>query len=189
MKKFVVLTAVLLSATVVVFAAAQDKEQNKDPGKEKGGGKRLTLSIEGVECAGCARVLSATLGECGFKVAGSLTPNKDGPVQVVATSKEGSDLAACATKVKDAQTPHRAQSPPSLSVVVFSKLDEKTSQEALTACRKIKGVDGAACKADAKTGQIQLKIAGDQKVTTEEITKALSDAGIQAQLTKSTSTR
>jgi copper chaperone CopZ len=190
MKKTFVLTAVLLAASIVGFAVEQKKEeQAKEPGKEKRG-QQVTLSIDGVECAGCANVLTSALSECGFKIADKLVPNKDGPVQVQATCEGGCDLAACASQVNEAKTPHRAQSPPGLAIVLFSKLNEKSSQEALTACRKIKGVDGAACKADPKTGQIQIKIvAAGQKVTPEQITQALSDAGIQAQLTKATSAK
>lgn len=189
MKKFLSLVAVMFAVSIIAFAAEQKKEeQAKEPGKEKRG-ERITLNIDGVQCAGCAKVLTSTLGECGFKIADTLTPNKDGPVQVQATCQGECDLAACSAQVKEAKTPHRAQSPPSVALVLFSKLDEKSAQDALTACRKIKGVDGAACKADPKTGEIQVKISGGQKITPQQITQALSEAGIQAHLTKGTSAK
>lgn len=200
MRRFFALAAVALVAAAVftVSVAAQKTEQKKEgqakeskkeqsrEGKEQG--QRLTLNIAGVECGNCARVLTSTLNGCGIKLAVKLEPNPDGPVQVAATCEGECDLGACAAKVNAAKTPHRDKTPPGMSLVLFSKLDDKTAEEALTACRKIKGVDGAACKVDAKTGEIDIKIAGGQKITPPQIVQALREAGIQAQPTKSRET-
>ena len=194
MRKFLAVTTVLVAAATAFAVYAQEpkaeqkkegqaKEQRKEEqGKEQG--RRLTLNIDGVECGGCARVLTATLTECKLKLAGDLAPNKDGPAQVVVTCEGECDLGACASKVNEAKTPHRETRQPSLSVILFSKLDERSSQEALTACRKIKGVDGGGCKANAATGEIEVKIAGGQKVTPQQISQAFREAGIEVQLAK-----
>jgi len=85
--------------------------------------------------------------------------------------------------VNRAQTPHREKVPPTLTLVLFADLDAESASTALAACRKIEGVDGRACQADAKTGEIQLRISGEEKVTVAQILTAMTDAGIKAQTT------
>jgi hypothetical protein len=164
--------------------AQEKKKDEATKDSKKGKGERITLSVDGVECPGCAKVLSTTLKECGLEVAGNLAPNKDGPSQIAATCEADCDLGACAAKVNDAKTPHREKRPPSLTIVLFSKVDDQKSQDVSAALRKINGVDGGASKTDAKAGEIHVRLKGGQKVTADQIIKALSDAGIQAQATK-----
>ena len=100
----------------------------------------------------------------------------------MAVSPNEFDLGQAA-KVNRAQTPHREKVPPTLTLVLFADLDAESASTALAACRKIEGVDGRACQADAKTGEIQLRISGEEKVTVAQILTAMTDAGIKAQTT------
>jgi len=188
MRKFVALAtfAMFVAVSLAVCAQETKKETRKDrPDREsKERGQKITLNIEGVECGGCAKVLTSALTECKLQLAGKLEPNKDGPSQITATCEGECDLAACAAKIADAKTPHREQAKPGMCLVVFSKLDDTSAKEAVTACRKIEGVDGTACKADAAKGEIHIKLSGKQKVTPEQIVQALKDAGVQAQLAR-----
>ena len=49
---------------------------------------------------------------------------------------------------------------------------------------KVKGVDSKGTKANAEKGEISIKIKGGDKVTADDLVKALKDAGIEAKLTK-----
>lgn len=183
--------AVLLLVVGVCMAQQETTQKASQAGSEKDkskSGQPLTLAIEGVECGNCARVLTAALSECNIQLQGKLTPNKDGPSQVAATCSKDCDLGACAAKVNEAQTPHRSAQKPGLALVVFAKLDNQNIKDAEMACRKIKGADPEGCKADATKGQVCVKLDGSQKVTAEDITKALKDAGIDARLASTSST-
>ena len=183
MRKFAAVGTFVLLAVMSIAVQAQETKKRTEPATSERG-QKITLNIEGVECGGCARVLTAALTECKLQLAGKLEPNKDGPSQVIVTCEGECDLAACAAKVAEAKTPHREQAKPGMCLVLFSKLDETSAKEAVTACRKIKGVEGAACKADAAKGEIHIKLAGGEKISAEQIVQALRDAGIQAQTTK-----
>jgi hypothetical protein len=101
----------------------------------------------------------------------------------VANCSAACDLGAAAAKVNQAQTPHREKAAPALTLVLFAGLDNRSAPAALAACRKIEGVDGSACEADPKAGEIHVRFSGKQKVTLEQIASALKDAGIPARTT------
>jgi len=178
-------TAILIAWPVV--GVSDDKKNDKDNKKEKEQ-YRLTLNVEGVECAKCAQVMTSTLEAAQLKPTGTIKPDSTGPSRILATCPTECDLGAVAAKVSQADTPHREKVPPSLSLILFTKLDEKSASTALATCRKIEGVDGTACQVDSKTGEIQLKISGKEKVTVAQILTAFKDAGIEAH-TKSTTGR
>ena len=114
-----------------------------------------------------------------------IVPNKGkGPVTVTGIVASDADLGATAKAVNGAKTPHRSQSPPGFALVVYAKLDKKSAEAATKALGKVKGVDAKGSKADAKKGQVSVKIAGKEKVTITDVLGALKDAGIKGSLTK-----
>ena len=85
-----------------------------------------------------------------------------------------------------ASTPHRAQSPPGLSVVLFSTIDTESRKAARQALAKVKGVSRKGTQANVKRGEINIKLSGDAKVSVAGIVAALKDAGIEASIAKAT---
>ncbi len=106
------------------------------------------------------------------------------PVRVVGELTKDADLAAVAKAVNAANTPHKDQSPPGLTLVLFAKLDDESAKTARSAIRKVKGVAGKGSGASSKTGAIRVRIAGEEKVTITNLLAALKEAGIEASLTK-----
>jgi hypothetical protein len=113
-----------------------------------------------------------------------LAVNKQGPSRTVAEGDKDVDLGKAADKVNGADTPHKSQATPGLSVVLFAKLDKDSAKKAEEAAGKVKGVDSKGTKANADKGEISVKIKGGDKVTAADLVKALKDAGIEAKLTK-----
>ena len=103
---------------------------------------------------------------------------------MVAEADENLDLGAAAKKVNSADTPHKDKVAPGLSVVLFAKLDKDSAKKAEEAVAKVKGVDKSGTKANADKGEITVKLAGTDKVTVADLTKALDGAGIKASITK-----
>ena len=79
--------------------------------------------------------------------------------------------------------------------MVFSKLDETALSAALKSLAPVKGVDSKNSKADAKKGEISVKLSGkddddddddddDAKLSLADILTALEKAGIVASLSK-----
>jgi copper chaperone CopZ len=179
-RRFVGLLIATLLVSLPLAAKSQEKKAKKQDQQNQ---HRLTLNIEGVECANCAKVISKALEGTDLKVADAIKPNTAGASRVVATCSDDCDLGAVAAQVNQAQTPHRDKVKPSLTLLLFADLDAKAASTALATCRKIEGVDGTACHADAGTGEIQLKISGEKAVTAEKILAAMQDAGIKARTT------
>ena len=98
--------------------------------------------------------------------------------------KKDADLGAVAKRVNSARTPHRGQAAPGLAVVLFAHLDKESAAKAITALKKLKGVDAKNSKANTKQGEISAKLNGTAKVTAAQLTKALKEVGIEATLTK-----
>ncbi len=94
------------------------------------------------------------------------------------------DLAVIAKAINSAETPHRDQSPPGLSLVLFAKLDKESAVAARKALAKVKGVSRKETRANVKKGQISVKISGEAKISTATILTALKDAGIEASISQ-----
>lgn len=121
---------------------------------------------------------------------GQIKPNAGkGPVRVQGKVAAKADLTDLATKVNDANTPHKGQSPPGLGVVLYADLDKASARKAKRALKKVKGVDAKNSKANAKKGEISVKLSGARKdkkpkVTVADIVTALKKAGIDASATE-----
>jgi hypothetical protein len=165
---------------------SQDKERKQETDREKQA--RLTLEIDGVECPGCVQAMTSTLAETELKTVDPIKANTVGPTRVIATCPADCDLGSAAAKVIKAQTPHREKVPPTLTLVLFASLDAKSAPTALATCQKIEGIDGSACEADSKTGEIHLRINGKKKVTFGQVVAAFQDAGIQVRTAGSAAT-
>ena len=102
------------------------------------------------------------------------------------------DLIKLGTAVNEAKTPHAKQTPPGVALLVFGKLDETSSSVALESLAPVKGVDSKSSKADAKEGQISVKLSGknddddddDATLSIADILTALEKAGILVSLSK-----
>ena len=116
------LLAVALSAALSIAAMAIENQ-------------KVTLDVSGTFCSGCAGKLTAALTEGGLKPQ-KLEPNKTGPARTVAEGDKKVDLGEAAEKVNKAQTPHRSQQPPALSIVLFAKLDKDSAKKAEEAAPK-----------------------------------------------------
>lgn len=129
--------------------------------------------------------MGESLEEAGLKNIGKILPNKGkGPVSITADIAQDADLAAIAKKVNAAETPHRKESPPRFTLVVFApKLasfnDRKTAIDSLG---QVKGVD--AKKTRILKGRIFVRITEKGKVTTAKILAALKKAKINVTLTQ-----
>lgn len=120
-----------------------------------------------------------------MKKASKITPNKgEKPVRVTGDIAEDANLAETAEAVNSANTPHKGEHAPGLSLVLFAELDEDSSAKALEALGEVNGVDAEKSSADAEKGEISAKITGDEEVTVANIVDALKDAGIEASTTK-----
>jgi hypothetical protein len=121
--------------------------------------------------------LAAALVQGGVKNASKITPNKgEGPVRVEGELAEEANLAETAEAVNEAQTPHKGEHAPGLSLVLYAELDTESSAKALEALAEIEGVDAEASTTDEEEGEISAKIKG--------ILEALKNAGIEASTTK-----
>ena len=101
-------------------------------------------------------------------------------MQVEGEIEEDCNLGAVGDAVNSASTPHKDQSPPGVSLVLYAELDKASAKKAVKALGSVKGVDAEGSTADAEKGEISAKIAGGEKVTVADITTALKDAGIEA---------
>ena len=144
----------------------------------------LTLNVQGVDTADCAKLISKTLTDAGLKEVSDIKPDAKAPVSLHAMAPVEGDLGAIAAKVNKAETKNHKTSPPALYLELFSKLDAKSTESCLAACKKIDGVDAKGCKCDSAAGTIMLKISGDKKVTVPQIISALKQAGVTAQVAK-----
>ena len=94
------------------------------------------------------------------------------PVRVSATIAEDANLAALGGAVNGADTPHKAQNAPGVALVLFGKLDQESAKAAVAALGKLEGVDAKGSTADAKKGEIGVKLAGGKKVQVGDIVAA-----------------
>jgi len=143
----------------------------------------LTCEVFGAVDTSSVTALSAVLNGAGLKVNGKISHHASGPSRVVVTAAHTVDLSAAAKKISEAKTTHPEKNPPGLALVLFAKLDSKSSEAATKALEKVKGVDAAASKVDSHKGQIEVRISGDEKVTPDDIASALRDAKLHPEFT------
>jgi hypothetical protein len=98
-------------------------------------------------------------------------------------------LGACGAAVMKANTPDKANDPPSLDLVVFGKFDQATAKKATDALAKIKGVDARKSSVNESKGELNVRIDGGSKVTANQIQRALQDAGVWTQFSQNHSTK
>jgi hypothetical protein len=128
--------------------------------------------------------LTAALVQGGATIEGKLKPNKLGPSAVIASIAADADLAKLAAKVNACNTPHKGKKAPGVALVLFAKLDDKSSAAATKALGSVDGIDGKGSAADAKAGTISAKISGSGSVTVAGVQKALAGAGVKASTAK-----
>ncbi len=178
MRKLLVL-AVAFSIGILSAAIAAEKDKRQ----------QISFNVYGVVCPGCARVLTSAFQKGKVvSTGGFLRPNKgQGPVRISATIAAEADLGKVAKAINTANTPHKSESPPGLSVVLFAKLDKESAKKAVGALGKVEGVDAKRSTTDAKKGEISVRISGEKKVTLAGILDALRDAKIDANASKASS--
>ena len=76
------------------------------------------------------------------------------------------------------------QLPPAVELVIYAPLTKENSQQAIAQLEKIKGVDAKHSTADIKKGALRVRISGTDKVTAEDISKAVQTAGVPAANTR-----
>ena len=180
------ITALMLVACAVFIttAMAADKpNESKEKATTKvAANERITLDIRGSECDRCAKVLTTALAQHGVHATVSASQGK--PFRAMASVDQSTDLGAAGLAVMAANTPHKAKVAPHLDLVMFAKLDKDSAKKVTEALGKVKGLDSKESKADPEKGELSVRIVGGTKVTADEISRALHDAGIAANFTK-----
>ena len=161
----------------VSYAASQTKPQME----------KVTLEIRGADSAECARLLSSALAA--HHVNAAIQASQTKPYRVTTSIDPKTNLGECGQAVMDSKTPDRAKNPPSLDLVLYGKFDKGAAKTATEALAKIKGVDARNSNVNAATGEVNIRIVGGAKVTADEIQRALQQAGVWAQFTRSNTPR
>ena len=159
----------------------QHQPKTQPPKQDTTKHEYLTCEVFGAVDTSSVSALSAALSDAGLKVNGKITHHASGPSRVVVTAAHTVDLSAAAKKIGEAKITHPEKNTAGLALVLFAKLDSKSSEAATKALEKIKGVDASASKVDSHKGQIEVRIAGDHKITPSEIVSALRDAKVHAE--------
>jgi hypothetical protein len=178
--KRLLLVSLVVSAIAILMPPTSSAQEKARP---EGTKQRVTLNIEGVECARCAKVMSDTFAGTDAKIVSAIEPNTKGPSQVVVECASACDLGALAAKVNEAQTPHREKQPPTLSLVLFGELSRQQTQAARAACQKIEGIDAESFRYDTDTNQLQLTVTGKEEVTPKQVVETLANSGVEVELT------
>ena len=168
-------------------------------GADKGKRRKISIDTSGVVCSICAEVIAysfqkhkvlLTSGRDSFLLGGEggagYGPKANGgqrPVRSTASILSGTDLGKLAKSVSMADTPHKSQKPPTLSLVLSAKLDEESAEVAEDALSKVNGVDAKKTKASDKHNEIIVRFTGNAKVTVDDILDALKAAKINAKTT------
>jgi len=164
-------------------------------GADKGKHRKICFDTSGVVCPICGEYLAIafqkhkvllTSGHDSYPFGGErggYGPRANGgkkPVRSNATILSGTDLGKLAKSVSMADTPHKSQKPPTLSLVLSARLDEESADVAEEALGKLDGVDKKNTKASDKYNEISVRFTGDAKVTVDDILDALKAAKINA---------
>jgi len=163
----------------------KEKEAAKKPA-EKAGKKadQVRLYVEGAYCAGCAAVLTEALSISGVKNTSKISANAGkGYVIVLADFGHDKNLSQVADAVKGADTPHKRQAKPGVSLELFAKLDKESAAKAIKSLAAVEGVDAKGSAADPKRGVISVRLAGgDKPVSVAGIVSQLKADGIAASI-------
>jgi hypothetical protein len=147
----------------------------------------VTLEIRGADSPEGARLLSSAL--TAHQVDASLQAAQGRPCRVTAEIDPQTDLGAIGKAVMTTNTPDRAQTPPSLDLVVFGRFDKASVKKASDALAKLKGVDAKASNANTSAGEYNIRIDGGAKITANQIRHTLQSAGVWTQFTRNGSAR
>jgi hypothetical protein len=147
----------------------------------------VTFDIHGASDMKSAQTLDSALASRHLNAKVESSPDK--PYRLTAKIRPNMDLGAVGQAVRDANTLEKTKNPPSLDLVLFGKLDQSASEKAMGVLAKIKGVDVKDSKIDTSAGEIQVRISGGAKLTADQIHRALLDAGVWTEYTRSNASR
>jgi len=186
----VVITICLAFATTAFAAKGLKSRRNPTPRREAAaGGQQVTLEIAGATDAQAAATLRQAFAASGLQ--GNLRENKKGgkPLKVVAAIDKTTDLSPWA-KAVNSSTPNKSgQVSPALELVVYAPLKKENATQTLAQLEKVKGVDAKHSTIDVKKGAARVRISGTDRVTAEDIAKAIEAAGLSPQLARPAKTK
>ncbi len=108
----------------------------------------------------------------------------DKALKIVAAVDKSTDLGPYGKAVMTAVPTKPGQLPPALEVLIYAPLTKETSQQAIAHLEKVKGVDAKHSTTDVKKGSLRVRISGAERVTAEDIIKAVESAGVAPKLAR-----
>ena len=180
--------ALVACLAVATTASAKNLNSTKAPHPRKSetlaGKDRVMLEIAGPTDSAAASAFEKALAANGLQA--KLQENKKGgkPLKVVAAVDSNTDLSPWGKAISSALPTKKGQSPPALELVMYAPLTKENASQVTTELEKIKGVDAKRSTADVKKGAVHVRFTGTDKVTAEDVTKAIQSAGVTGQLGK-----
>jgi len=132
--------------------------------------------LAAIQSAFNAAQISATLHEQGYKNAGTL---------VVIKFDRRADLRPIVQAVNAANHGSRSAVIPTVDLLVYAALTHETAKATIECLGKVSGVDVANSSADSKTGEVKVRLNGEQPLTPDDVQRALRDAGASGSFSKS----
>ena len=145
---------------------------------------RVMLEIAGPTDAGAAAAFQKALASCGLQA--KIQESKKGgkQLQVIAAVDRTMDLGLFGKAVMTALPTKPGQMPPGLELLIYAPLTKESSEHAMAQLEEVKGVDAKHSSVDVKKGELRVRISGAERVTAEEILRAVEAAGVVPKLAK-----
>src|SRR6476659_7156124 len=190
MTKSMYSVAIALVACVAIATAASAKNvtSTKAPRPKRSdtlaGKDRVMMEIAGPTDSAAAEAFQKALAANGLQA--KLQANKKGgkPLRVMAAVDSSTDLSPWSKAIASAIPTKKGQSPPALELVIYAPVTKENSSQVTSELEKVKGVDAQHSTVDTKKGALRVRISGTDKVTADDVAKALQAAGVQAQAGK-----
>lgn len=186
--KYFIATALVACLALAAAASAKNLNSSKAPSTKHAAvpiKDAVSLEISGPADAQAVAAYQKALASSGLQAKIHENAKKsDKPLRVVAAVDKTTDLGPFGKAIMTAVPTKPGEMPPALEVMIYAPLTKNNSAQAMAELEKVKGVDAKHSTMDVKKGSFRVRISGAEHVTTEDIMKAVGNAGVEPTLTK-----
>jgi hypothetical protein len=188
-KMYSVAIALVACVAVATAASAKNITSTKAPRPRKSealaGKDRVMMEIAGPTDSAAAEAFQKALAANGLQA--KLQANKKGgkPLRVMAAVDSSTDLSPWSKAISGALPAKKGQMAPALELVIYAPVTKDNESQVTSALEKVKGVDAKHSTVDTKKGALRVRINGTDKVSADDVSKAIQAAGVKVQAGKS----
>ena len=180
-------TCSLLASALVAAPTLTNNDTKRTTGatpqaaKSDPNNQKITFKLTGVH-NGQIDAINKALADHKLKAKVHEGKGKGKPMHLTAEVDHGADLSPWIKAIDT--TAAKGKPAPTLTLVIYAPINKESGTQALAHLDKLKGVDAKRSTVDVKMGELHVRLTGKDRVTPDDISGAVHEAGIVSHFTK-----